>query len=341
MKENQQHHTILDLAAALKLSPATVSRALSNTSYVKTETKQRVLDMAVKLGYRKNTLAAGLRKNKTNTIGLILPKISMYFHAAVVTVIQNLVHAKGYNLIIGQSNDDPLMEKELADTFFSSRVDALIVSCTLQTADFTHFDVFATHHVPILFYDRVPPENYLARVIKGDDFNGGYLAGKHLAKSGCKRIGMICGPLTSNLYQERSAGFLSALKECGIPAIDEIIFYQPLTAVDTVAAMDKMFRNAIKPDALFVTSDRNAVTAVTYAKEHGISIPEELKVVGYSNDPITSIITPPITTIEQFPGVFGDRLVATLMEMLDGAASKQVYVPPVVTPVELIRRLSG
>jgi len=341
MKENQQHNTILDLAAALKLSPATVSRALSNTSYVKAETKQRVLDMAIKLGYRKNTLAAGLRKNKTNTIGLILPKISMYFHAAVVTVIQNLLHAKGYNLIIGQSNDDPLMEKELADTFFSSRVDALIVSCTLQAEDFTHFDVFALHHVPILFYDRVPPDAYQARVIKGDDFNGGYLAGKHLAGAGCKRIGMICGPLTSNLYQERSAGFLNALKEYGLPIDDELLFYQPLTAADTTNAMETMFSDRLKPDALFVTSDRDAVTVVSYAKEHGIRIPEDLKVVGYSNDPITAIITPPITTIDQFPEVFGDKLVATLMEMLNGTGGDRAYAPPVITPVELITRISG
>ncbi|WP_090559311.1 LacI family DNA-binding transcriptional regulator [Pedobacter hartonius] len=94
MKENQQHNTILDLAAALNLSPATVSRALNNTSYVKPETRQRVVEMASKIGYRKNKMAAGLRNNKTSTIGLILPKISMYFHAAVVTVIQNLLHAR-------------------------------------------------------------------------------------------------------------------------------------------------------------------------------------------------------------------------------------------------------
>lgn len=341
MRENQQHNTILDLAAALKLSPATVSRALSNTSYVKTETKQRVLDMAIKLGYRKNTLAAGLRKSKTNTIGLILPKISMYFHAAVVTVIQNLLHAKGYNLIIGQSNDDPEMEKELADTFFSSRVDALIVSCTLQTEDFTHFDIFATHQVPILFYDRVPPEDYQARVIKGDDFNGGYLAGKHLAESGCKHIGMICGPLTSNLYQERSAGFLAALESYQLPVYNDLIFYQPLTADYTSQSMEKMFSGDHRPDALFVTSDRNAVTAVTYAKEHGILVPDQLRIVGYSNDPVTAIITPPITTIEQFPAVFGDKLVETLLEMLAGGAATAITVPPVITPVELIKRASG
>jgi DNA-binding LacI/PurR family transcriptional regulator len=341
MKENQQHNTILDLAAALKLSPATVSRALNNTSYVKTETKQRVLDMAIQLGYRKNTLAAGLRKNKTNTIGLILPKISMYFHAAVVTVVQNLLHAKGYNLIIGQSNDDPLMEIELADTFFSSRVDALIVSCTLQTEDFSHFDVFAAHQVPILFYDRVPPDNYMARVITGDDFNGGYLAGKHLAESGCKSIGMICGPLTSNLYQQRSAGFLSALNEFDSPVLDDLIFHQPLSAAHTTSAMEHMFNGALQPDGLFVTSDRSAVTALMYARTHGISIPERLKLVGYSNDPVTAVITPSITTIDQFPEIFGDKLVETLLEMLNGVMGDGSYMPPVVTPVELIKRVSA
>lgn len=341
-KENQQHNTILDLAAALKLSPATVSRALNNTTYVKTETRERVLEMAVKLGYRKNTMAAGLRNNKTNTIGLILPKISMYFHAAVVTVIQNLLHAQGYNLIIGQSNDDPAMEKELAETFFSSRVDALIVSCTLQTEDFSHFDIFTTHQIPVLFYDRVPPEHYPAHVIKGDDYNGGFLAGKHFAAEGCKNIGLICGPLTSNLYQERSAGFIRALNLYQLPVYEELFFYQPLNETHTRLALEKMFAGAIKPDALFVTSDKNAVTVIQYAREHGIDVPEQLRVIGYSNDPITAVVTPPITTIDQFPSVFGDKLVQTLMGMLkENNPVTKIYIPPVITPVELIQRSSG
>jgi DNA-binding LacI/PurR family transcriptional regulator len=315
MKENQQHNTILDLAAALKLSPATVSRALNNTSYVKTETRQRVMEMAVKIGYRKNTMAAGLRNNRTNTIGLILPKISMYFHAAVVTVIQNLLHAQGYNLIIGQSNDDPEMEKELAETLFSSRVDALIVSCTLQTENFSHFDIFAAHKIPILFYDRVPPD-------------------------GCKNIGLISGPLTSNLYQERAAGFIAALQFFDLPVHQELFFYQQLNPEQTLSAMQKMFTGKIRPDAVFVTSDRNAVAVVQYAKENGISIPDELRVIGYSNDPITAVISPSITTIDQFPSVFGDRLVQTLLEMLTDE-DNTVYNPPVITPVELVERESG
>jgi len=339
MKDNQQHNTILDLAAALKLSPATVSRALNNTSYVKKETRERVLEMALKLGYRKNKMAAGLRNNKTHTIGLILPKISMYFHAAVVTVIQNLLHARGYNLIIGQSNDDPAMEKELAETFFSSRVDALIVSCTLKTEDFSHFDIFSAHDIPVLFYDRVPPESYPARIIKGEDEHGGYLAGKRLADAGCKNVALICGPLTSNLYQGRSAGFFSALQEAGLKVNEEFCFFQPLTTEFTHRALEKMFSAPQKPDGIFVTSDKNAVAVVQYANLQGIRIPEELKVIGYSNDPVTAVITPAITTIDQFPSLFGDRLVATLLEML--TEDMGLAALPVVIPVELVVRASG
>lgn len=341
MKENQQHNTILDLAAALKLSPATISRALNNTSYVKAATKQRVLDMAVKLGYRKNSMAAGLRNSRTRTIGLILPKISMYFHAAVVTVVQNLLHAKGYNLIIGQSNDDPIMEKELAETFFSSRVDALITSCTLYTEDFSHFDIFSAHQIPVVFYDRVPPKTYQAGVIKGDDFNGGYLAGKQLIDAGCKNLALICGPLTSNLYQDRSAGFLHALNEHQMMVNEAQIFYQPLTPELTHSVMDKLFADGTQPDGLFVTSDSNAVVAIQYALKLGIKIPDDLRVIGYSNDPVTSVITPSLTTIAQSPSLFGTKLVELLLQLLENPGDVDRYQAPVIIPVELIVRNSG
>lgn len=341
MKENQQHNTILDLAAALKLSPATISRALNNTSYVKADTKRRVLDMAVKLGYRKNTMAAGLRNSKTRTIGLILPKISMYFHAAVVTVVQNLLHAKGYNLIIGQSNDDPVMEKELAETFFSSRVDALITSCTLYTEDCSHFDIFSAHQIPVVFYDRIPPKIDQAAVIRGDDFNGGYLAGKQLIEAGCKKLAMICGPLTSNLYRDRSAGFLHALQEHQLSPDVGQIYHQPLTPELTQQALDKLFAGENRPDGLFVTSDSNAVVAIQYALKLGIKVPEDLRVIGYSNDPVTSVITPSLTTIAQSPSLFGNQLVELLSQLLEDPGDVQLYQTPVIIPVELIVRNSG
>lgn len=338
-KKNYEH-TILDIAEALKLSPATISRALNNHPYVKEKTRSDVMEMAAKLGYRRNHMASGLRSNRTRTVGLIIPRVSMFFHAEVITTIQNDLHKHGYNLIICQSNDSVGMEKELAETLYSSRVDALIAACTLQTVDFSHFDKFVEHGTPVIFYDRVPVQEYKATLIKGDDFKGAYLTTSHLIAAGCKRIAHISGPLTSNLYQDRAAGFLKAMEEHQLPVKEERIFHQELTHGNALFAMQQMFQASEVPDGLFADNDTSAIAAIEYAKEKGIAIPEALKVAGYSNDPRTAIITPAVTSVEQFPSLVGRIIVETLVELLNDDAGPAYKVEPVIIPVELISRTS-
>lgn len=343
-EKKQQDNTILDIAEALKLSPATISRALNNGTYVKAETKKRVLEMAEKLGYRRNVMASSLRSNKTNTIGLIVPRISMFFHAAVITTIQNELHKLGYKLIICQSNDSLELEKEAAETLFSSRVDAIIVACTLETDDFSHFDVFVNNNIPLVFYDRVPSKPYNAIIIKGDDLRGGYLATQHLLELGCKRIVHISGPLVSNIYIGRSMGYKKALKQFDIPINEDLIFYQELTHENARIAMEKIFEGDIKPDAVFASNDVSAIAVLEFAREHNIPVPEKLKIVGYSNDVRTEIIRPSITTIEQYPNLMGTKVVEELVKKLNAKTnevqiSKEAEV--ITKPVQLIRRMSS
>jgi DNA-binding LacI/PurR family transcriptional regulator len=342
-EKKQQDNTILDIAEALQLSPATISRALNNGTYVKAETKKRVLDMAEKLGYRRNLMASSLRSNKTQTIGLMVPRISMFFHAEVITTIQNELYKLGYNLIICQSNDSLQLEKELANIMFSSRVDALIVACTLQTEDFSHFDVFVNNNIPLVFYDRVPTKPYKATIVKGDDFRGGYLATQHLLELGCKNLGHISGPLVSNLYIDRSKGFRKAMEQFKIPVNEDLVFYHELTHENARRAMGKMFEGKNKPDAVFASNDVSAIAVLEFAREHNIAVPEDLKIVGYSNDSRTEIIRPSITTVEQFPAVVGVKVVEELMKKLtDKMNEVEVSVHDNVTtiPVQLIRRMS-
>lgn len=341
-KKNQDN-TILDIAEALKLSPATISRALNNGTYVKAETKKRVLDMAEKLGYRRNLMASSLRNNKTHTIGLMVPRISMFFHAEAITTIQNQLHKLGYNLIICQSNDSLQTEKELANIMFSSRVDALIVACTLQTEDFSHFDVFVNNNIPLVFYDRVPTKPYKATIVKGDDFRGGYLATQHLLELACKKIAHISGPLISNLYIDRSMGYKKALTQYNIPINEDLIFYQELTHENARKAMEKMFEGKVKPDAVFCSNDTSAIAVLEFAREHNIAVPEKLKIVGYSNDSRTEIIRPSITTVEQFPRLVGTKVVDELMKKITNKTNEvDTAVQNEVTtiPVQLIRRMS-
>ncbi|RZM28812.1 MAG: LacI family transcriptional regulator [Pedobacter sp.] len=340
-EKRSQQNTILDIAEALKLSPATISRALNDHPHVKEKTKTAVLEMAAQLSYRRNQMASGLRSNKTHTIGLIVPRISMYFHAEVITSIQNNLHKNGFNLIICQSNDSLEMEKELTEILFSSRVDALIAACTLYTTDFSHFDKLIEDGKPVIFYDRAPLTTHKATVIKGDDVNGGYLAASHLIEAGCKRIAHISGPLTSNLYEDRSAGFLKAMEVNDIEINNDWIFHQELTHDNALVAVAKLFDGDTVPDGICTDNDSSAIAVLQFAKERGIGVPDQLKIVGYSNDPRTAIVTPSITTIEQFPKQVGDEIVKVLITLLKNKEENvNTVMPPIVIPVQIIKRMS-
>ena len=332
--------SIHDIADALNLSPATISRVLNNHPHVHEKTRTKVKAMVEQVGYKRNIMASGLRTNKTHTIGLIVPRISMFVHAEIITTIQNALHAHGYNLIICQSNDSVEMEKELTQTLYASRVDAVIAAGTLYTSDFRHFNILTDNHIPVVFYDRVPINPYPACIIKGDDFRGAFLAASHLIELGCKRIAYISGPLICNIYIDRYAGFKKAMAQNKISVEEELVFYQELTADNARKAMHRLFAKKPYPDAVLAVNDVTALTALEFAREIGISVPGELKIVGYSNDPRSSIVSPSITTVEQFPGQIGRVVVNELLKILKSDGEILVDSTPIITPVQLIRRMS-
>ncbi|NIG53344.1 LacI family DNA-binding transcriptional regulator [Chitinophaga sp. Cy-1792] len=332
--------TIVDIAEELQLSVSTVSRALNDHPNISARTKERVKKMARKLGYRPNALAAGLRNNKSKTIGLIVPRISMFFPATISTIIQNKLQEYGYNLIICQSNDSYEQEKTLVNTLYSARVDALVVSTTLYTTDFSHFDVFRDNNIPLVFFDRVP-KDYNVKVIKGDDYLGGYTATKHLIDKGCKDVVHISGPLTCCLYSDRVAGYKNALQEHGLTFKKNRVFYQELTRDNAWQTCEKIFAQKPYPDGIFASNDTTAITIMEYCRKINLKVPEDVKIVGYSNDPRTEIVTPPISSVDQFPGMMGERVVAALMELING---KQTAVPRYsqeIIPIQLIERQSS
>jgi DNA-binding LacI/PurR family transcriptional regulator len=340
-KKNNKKNSIQDLAAALQLSPATISRVLNNHPHVHEATRSKVMTMVEQVGYKRNIMASGLRTNKTHTIGLIVPRISMFVHTEIITTIQNGLHTHGYNLIICQSNDSLEIEKDLALTLYASRVDAVIVACTLFTSDFSHFDVLTQNNIPVVFYDRVPVKPYPACIIKGDDFRGAYLATAHLIELGSRHIAYISGPVGCNIYIDRYAGFVHAMQQHQVPVMKDWIFYHELTAENARKAMHRLFARKPWPDAILAANDTTALAVLAFAKERGIAVPQDLRIVGYSNDPRSSIVTPSITTVEQFPGRIGSVIVTELLKILkNDRQTVAIDAAPIITPVELIRRMS-
>jgi LacI family transcriptional regulator len=140
--ENDKQVTIYDIAAKLKISPSTVSRALNNAKYVNKVTKKLVKDEAEKLGYKPNSFAVGLRNNQSNTIGILISRINRPFNSVLISGVEKTARQAGYNVIICQSNDSYENEVTGAEALSSSRVVGLIASLSMETENFEHFQSF-------------------------------------------------------------------------------------------------------------------------------------------------------------------------------------------------------
>ncbi|WP_341842833.1 LacI family DNA-binding transcriptional regulator [Chitinophaga caseinilytica] len=341
MKErpNTNKITIYDIAQALGLSASTVSRALQNNPLINEETRTKVQDAATNMGYVPNWIASSLRKKRSNILGLIVPRTSMYFQSTAISGIQHEAHKYGFSIVIGQSDETVAMEKELAHTFFSLRVDGLLAASSMFTTNIDHFSPFIKNNIPLVFYDRVPLD-FPGYTITGDDFKGGFLATEHLIKQGCKKIAHFSGQLTCNLYQQRLAGYKAALAKYKIPYDESLLYVHNLTLDAGAEAARQIFAGKELPDGLFAANDASAVAFIQEARKVGIEIPGKIKVVGYSNDLSSRIISPSLTTIEQSGYKMGEKAVETLVQLIN-KEEKIKIVKNYVFEVELIQRESS
>lgn len=334
----KQQITIKDVAAEVGMSPSSVSRAMSDHPQISDKTKERVRKAAEKLGYRYNALAAALRSSRSKTIGLIVPRISMAYQSAVITAIQNKLHTYGYNLMICQSNESPELEKTQLRLLMAAQMEGVIVSCTLYTDDYSIFDQ-GTEGIPIVFYDRVPKVGAFHKIV-GDEFNGGYRVTQHLIEQGCTRIAHISGPLSSSIYQERYNGYLAALNDHGLQFDEALVAFHELDKENTLKSCEMVFDRELVPDGVFACNDTAALAVLDFAKERNISVPKELKVVGYANDNRTEISEPKITSVEQFPHIMGEEVAGLLMDLIQSKDSTKEFISLVV-PNELVERASS
>ncbi|MBC9934887.1 substrate-binding domain-containing protein [Chitinophaga qingshengii] len=336
MKERTNKITIYDIAQKLNLSASTVSRALQNNPLINEETREKIQATAMDMGYVPNWIASSLRKKRSNIIGLIVPRTSMYFQSTAISGIQHEAHKYGFSIVIGQSDETVAMEKELAHTFYSLRVDGLLAVASMFTTNFDHFSPFIKNNIPLVFYDRVPVD-FPGYSITGDDFKGGFLATEHLIKQGCKRIAHFSGLLTCNLYQQRLSGYKEALAKYNIPYDEQLVYIHNLTMDAAGQAARELFDKGDLPDGLFAANDSSAVAFIQEANKRNIAVPGQIKVVGYSNDLSSRIITPSLTTIEQSGYNMGQKAVETIVKLINHEDSSKV-TRNFVFPVELIQR---
>ena len=308
--------TIYDLAQKLNISAATVSRGLSDHPAINKTTKKKIFALANELGYRSNKFASNLRKQQTNTIGVIVPRLNSLFMSSVLSGIEKIVNNAGYNLIIAQSFEQEAKERANTITMFNSRVDGLIVSLSSDTKDFTHFDTFIKKGIPIVFFDRIAKEIDATKVLI-DNFKTGYTATSHLLDQGCKEILHITGNITRNVYKDRFEGYKKALEERKIDFDPALFFSNDLSEQAVQQTINEVLRRNKLPDGLFITNDSAAAYALTILKQAGLSVPNDIAIVGFNNDLISQVTEPAITTINYPGNEMGETIARIILNRLD------------------------
>ncbi len=331
--------TIYDIAQHLSLSSATVSRALQDHPAINKNTRKKIQQTAKDLGYRHNTFASSLRKQKTNTIGVIVHELNSNFITSVLAGIEKVTTEAGYDLIIAHSSESYTKEAANALNLFHKRVDGLIASLAFDTKDLEHYQSFEEKGIPVIFFDRVEEKSNSTKVII-DNYKCGYQATQHLIEQGCKKIVLVTASLKRNVYAQRHKGYTDALYDHGIPFDKERVLIKDLSEQCGVEAALQILKMKPLPDGAFITNDFSAAVCMRTLKEHGVNIPEDIAIVGFNNDAISKLVEPQMTTID-YPGIdMGEIAARNLISHLKGLSDIK-HTNTIVVRSDLVIRQSS
>ena len=337
MKEKEI--TIYDIAEHLNISTATVSRGLKDHPSISLKTKKRILDAAKEMGYQTNPFASNLRSKKTNTIGVIVPRLNSCFMSDALAGMEKVANSSGYNLIITQSLETEKKEILNAATLFNNRVDALVVSLSYDTKSIAHFEPFLKKKIPVLFFDRVFTHKDCSTIVI-DNYKAAYEITSHLISQGCKNQVHVTGNLLRNVYHDRFEGFKQALKDNNITFNEENLFSNNLTPEDGLDVAQRILKMDSKPDAVFVSSDLCAANIMLELKKNGIKIPSDIAFAGFNNDPYSKLVEPGLTTINYKGFEIGELAIQIMINQLNHIQN-MTMTQSIVLGHELIIRQSS
>ncbi len=333
---NKKKTTIKDIAKVLNIHHTTVSRALRDHPDVNPATKNKVLEIAKELHYKPNIFAQNLKKNKTNFIGVIVPEIEHHFFSSAISGIEKVAYNQEYVILVCQSNESFEREVLNMQALMSSSVAGMVVSISKMTRDTAHFKEFINEGGHIVFFDRVPGDIDANKVVI-DDYEGAFLATEHLLERGRKKIAHLAGAEGINITQERIRGYRDALQSHGIKFDPELVCHGGFSEKEGIQSMRRLLSRTKEIDAVFAVNDPSAMGAYKVIKDHGLRIPDDIAVVGFSNNPITAVLTPPLTTIEQRAYEIGEKAAELLLNQIKSDDSTTNYHTVVLKPELIIR----
>lgn len=319
---------IKDVAEKSGVTVTTVSRVLNNRGYISEKTREKVQKAMEELNYQPNEIARALLKRKSNLIGLIIPNVSHPFFAELSNYIEYYAYKNGYKILLCNAYQDSKKEQDYIDMLKRNQVDGIIMgSHTLETS------VYLNLQLPIVAIDRFLSEDI--PYITSDNYNGGAIATKLLIDKGCKNLAHISGPLSLNTpANKRYESFIDVARNNNIPHTVIETKLNNFNKQEYEKLIYSLFREHPYIDGIFASSDLIAACIVEVSNTLEKKIPEDLKIVGYDDTFIASLITPALTTIRQPIERIGELAVEIILNQINGTEVNMANI----LPIDLIER---
>jgi LacI family transcriptional regulator len=338
---NKKSATIYDISKKLNVSVATVSRALNDNPRISQATKELVVKTAKDMNYKQNNLAKALKSGETKNIGIIVPYINTNFFSSVIRGIEEELSPHGYHVIICQSHEDVNIEKRHLNTLLNAQVDGIFMSLSKTTLDTEHIqNILDTSNTPIIIFDRKQDIAGISTVTI-DDYRGGYIATEHLIREGYKNICHFAGDLNLEIYQNRLNGYKQALSDHHLTVKNENIITTGSSIDAGIEAIKTLWNKKSIPDAIFSSSDFAALGACQELKKRKIKIPQEVAVIGFSNEPFTQFMELSMSSVDQTPVTMGKMAGQVFIESVkENGSGISIEKKVVLTPQIHIRQSS-
>jgi LacI family transcriptional regulator len=306
-------------------SASTVSRVLNGKSEqfrISKQTSQLILKAATKYNYYPNRIARGLRLEKTETIGLIIPDIANYFFSSVAKTIEIESRKKGYSIFLCDSLDDVSTERELLNLLAGRRVDGIIIA-PVGTGS-KHLTEFSKNGIPIVIIDRYLPETKIP-YISTDNYYGAFQATSHIISMGHRSIACIQGINGISTNNDRVSGYRNAMIKNNVPVDEELIVGDDFGEENGYRQTRLLLKRKVPPTAIFALSNLISLGTMRAIAEHGLRIPDDFSLVSFDDQPYSGLLASPMTTVEQMKEEIAGRAVDLLLELItDGSVPKEV-----------------
>ena len=325
---------IRTLAKELGLSPGTVSKALKDSYEISAETKERVLALAKKLDYVPNIYASSLRKKRSKTIAVVLPEVADSFFSLAINGIESIAQKKGYHVLIYLTHENFLKEQAILSDFKSGRVDGVLISITSETKQAKHICDLKASGVPVVAFDRVFENSEIPKV-GTNDFESGWLATRHLIDKGCTQVAYLSISQSLSIANLRMEGYKKALEESNVLISKNNMVPCSNDELYNYNILRKMMSSKNRPDGILASVEKLILTVYKVCKELNLRIPDDVKVIGFSNLASAAILSPSLTTITQPAFEIGEAAASLLFKFLEKSnfrsEEKNIVLPSKLT----------